>query len=342
MPTEKTPPASPGINHQQETQKSSFLKAVFDKTKRDLLKWYPPSFLHNHPEIREILSTLSPVVKTALDIEEKVFNTATDIFLNHAQEPSTIKTSSGGTLDRPVPGRLFVDGPTFDDIRQGALGDCYFVSALSAIADVDPQFIRDSVKINPDNTFSVRFFQNGKPISVIVNNDFIHSPSGQLTYASSTDKGELWVSVMEKAYAQWKGSYQTIGKGGDPAKALAELTGIKSHVVVDQREPAAAIYSDIQKALQNHEPVVAGTYAGPQSEYTREGLVNSHAYTVIGVKENQGQKYVILRNPWGEVEWKGPGADKKNDGIFEMPIEDFQKMFDIVDYSRSSLLTARK
>lgn len=318
-PTEKTPPASPD-NHPQESQKSSFLRSVFDKTKRDLLKWYPPFFLHNHPEIREHLSKLSPTVKTALDIEEKVFNTVTDIFDN-----------------KPTQGRLFVNGPTFDDIRQGSLGDCYFVSALSAIANVDPQFIRNSIKINPNNTFSVRFFQNGKPVFITINNDFIHDPSGRFTYASSTDKGELWVSVMEKAYAQWKGSYQTIGKGGDPAKALTELTGIKSHVIVDQRESMETLYSQIQKALQNSEPIVAGTYPGPQNKYSRDGLVNSHAYTVIGVRENQGQKYITLRNPWGEVEWNGPGADKKNDGTFEMPLRDFHKMFSVVDYSGSSL-----
>ncbi|MBI3541323.1 MAG: hypothetical protein HY073_04220 [Deltaproteobacteria bacterium] len=339
VPTKSTPTASPKADHQKERQQSSFIKSIVDKTKKDLLEWYPPFFLHAHPEIREGLSKISPTVKAALDIEEKVFETAKNIFQNNKGNQLAAQTPA---INGPVKGQLFVDGPAFDDIRQGTLGDCYFVSSLSAIADVDPQFIRDSVKINPDNTFSVRFFQNGKPVYVTVNNDFIHSPSGQLAYASSTDKGELWVAVMEKAYAQWRGGYQTIGKGGDPAKALAELTGVKSRAVLDGQISTEALYSNLQKALQNHEPVVAGTYPGPQNEYKQEGLVNSHAYTVIGVKEDLGQKYVVLRNPWGQVEWNGPGADKKNDGIFEMPIQDFQKMFDIVDYSRSSLLTAQK
>ncbi len=240
-------------------------------------------------------------------------------------------------IDKPVDGQLFVNGPTYDDVRQGALGDCYFVSSLSAIADVDPQRIRDAITINPDNTYSVRFFQNGKPVSVTVANDFLQTESGRLAYASSTDKGELWVSVMEKAYAQWKGGYQTIGKGGDPAKALAELTGVKSRSVIDMRTPAETLYADIRKALQNQEPVVAGTYPAPQSEYAPYGLVGSHAYTVVDAKEEQGQKYVVLRNPWGQVEWDGPGADHKNDGVFKMPIEDFQKLFAVVDYSGKSL-----
>ena len=31
---------------------------------------------------------------------------------------------------------VFVDDPTPDDVKQGGLGDCYFLSTLSCIAEV--------------------------------------------------------------------------------------------------------------------------------------------------------------------------------------------------------------
>lgn len=239
----------------------------------------------------------------------------------------------------PVNGKLFVDGISSDDIRQGQIGDCYFVSALSAIAKANPQIIRDSIQTNPDNTYTVRFFDHGRPTYVTIDNKFYHTPSGQLVYGSSTDKGEMWVPVMEKAYAKWKNGYRQIGQGGNPATALYELTGIKSHLLIDSSMSPGPLYTYLQKSLANNEAVVAGTPSGPQALYNREGLVPTHAYTVIGVQDQNGQKFVTLRNPWGSTEWNGAGADRKNDGTFKMPIGDFQKMFSIVASSVSPLAT---
>ncbi len=73
-------------DHQKETQSSSFFKRVVDKTKKDLLTWYPPLVLHHHPELREALSEISPTIKAALDIEEKVFDLTDTLFLNHTGE----------------------------------------------------------------------------------------------------------------------------------------------------------------------------------------------------------------------------------------------------------------
>src|ERR1039457_6051111 len=44
-------------------------------------------------------------------------------------------------------------GPSPNDIEQGDLGDCYFLSTLSAIADVDPAVIcKDDIN-NQDGTY---------------------------------------------------------------------------------------------------------------------------------------------------------------------------------------------
>jgi len=47
------------------------------------------------------------------------------------------------------------------------------------------------------------------------------------------------------------------------------------------------------------------------------GIVDAHAYTLIGVKEitkDDGKKEKLLkvRNPWGKKEWNGAWSDKSS------------------------------
>jgi len=37
-------------------------------------------------------------------------------------------------------------------------------------------------------------------------------------------------------------------------------------------------------------------------EPIRQGLAESHAYSIIGCKEIEGRKFITVRNPWGQVE----------------------------------------
>ena len=57
-----------------------------------------------------------------------------------------------------------------------------------------------------------------------------------------------------------------------------------------------------------------------------DGTVADHAYAVLGTLERNGEKYVKVRNPWGEHE-PGRGRD---DGIFLLPIGQFLKAFSTV------------
>ena len=110
---------------------------------------------------------------------------------------------------------LFMNGPKPEDVRQGQLGDCYFLSSLAAIAAQNPAVIREAMRDNRDGTVTVRFYNSSKePVYVTVdksvpqlqknihddekNEDTIKSVD---PYAKQVDKA-LWVQIMEKAYVQ--------------------------------------------------------------------------------------------------------------------------------------------
>jgi len=62
----------------------------------------------------------------------------------------------------------------------------------------------------------------------IVKNFYIIFKDGPVF--SSGKNYELWIMLIEKAYAKVFGSYQVID-GGDPSQALVDLTGMPSYKI---------------------------------------------------------------------------------------------------------------
>ena len=119
------------------------------------------------------------------------------------------------------------------DIMQGALGDCWFLSALSCLAE-RPELIRD-LFVTGDAELAqgyvgVQMMVDGCPREVVVDTLFpVYEATGQPCYAKA--KGdELWVMVLEKAYAKVMGQYGRMN-GGEPGDALADLTGAPYYTV---------------------------------------------------------------------------------------------------------------
>ena len=75
------------------------------------------------------------------------------------------------------------------------------LSALTRMAQTNPQQIKDSMKDNLDGTVTVRFFDknnNNEPVYITVNKT-VNKIAGVNAYASSS----LWVQMMEKAYTKF-------------------------------------------------------------------------------------------------------------------------------------------
>ncbi|MBS1152513.1 MAG: peptidase calpain [Myxococcaceae bacterium] len=246
----------------------------------------------------------------------------------------TILTKHAGTLEwNPVAsGKLFVDGVSNDDVIQGSIANCYMVAAFSSIAQADPKAIENAIKDNGDGTYDVRFFESngyGRPmkeVKVTVDGDMPMLAGASVgKYAKGRDKSELWVGVLEKAYAQWKGGYEAVGNGGRSTEVFTAITGKSTSQSMTSYTPADQLFTSIQTATAAHKPVTAGTHGKDSGvDYNGTGVYAWHAYSVMGAVEEGGQKYVQLRNPWGSSEH---GSDGKDDGMFKMKLEDFTKLY---------------
>lgn len=233
-------------------------------------------------------------------------------------------------------GPLFKDGVSPEDVQQGQLGDCYFPAAMAALAKAHPEVIQNMIKDNGDGTYTVTWkkkdYSSGKYVDVPVKVDgdlYARAWGGPLYGSCAGDKStkgmELWFPLIEKSYAQWKGSYNTIGSGGLSCDVWEAAMGKPAVSESINYTGADKLWGEIKAGVDAKRPVGAGTYGEEENaKYTNTGVYADHAYSILGYKEKDGVKYVTMRNPWGESE---PAGDGKDDGIFDLKFDDFRKLY---------------
>ena len=254
--------------------------------------------------------------------------------------------------------KLFAEKIEMDDVIQGQLGDCYFLSSVTNLSKF-PGLIRKMFKTettNKDGFYEIIFIIDGKPQIVIVDDYLpVNKKNKRPVYAQSKGN-EIWVMLLEKAWAKVNGGYANI-ISGLPSEAIEFLTGLGSLVyntetmdVDDINEYKYEIVKNVQIADQNNCFITCSTNSNSQIE--KVGLVEGHAYTLISFTQiitSQNKKVYLfrIRNPWSKGEWNGDWSDKsqlwdektksqvhfndKDDGIFFMNDIDFFKYFTHVE-----------
>lgn len=212
---------------------------------------------------------------------------------------------------RSISGSLFQNGISTTDIKQGQVGDCYFLSSLGSIAHEQPNYIQNMFIDNGDNTWTVRFNNSGKWDYVTVDRFLPTNSLGNLVYASQGSiftnmANELWVALAEKAYAQigesgWTrgldktNSYQSI-EAGWMSYVINQVTGLSS----SWDSAASLTQQTLIDWVNSNKIITLGTGANPGN-----GLVGGHAYAVTSYNASNGTFFV--RNPWAtqhvELTW---------------------------------------
>lgn len=233
---------------------------------------------------------------------------------------------------------------TMDDVEQGGLGNCYFLSVLSELAN-RPE-IYDNIFIDKDKTknncYRVKLMIRGIPKIVCVDDYFPATMTNTFAFALSGPR-ELWVQVLEKAWAKINGSYaSTIA--GIPSESFACLSEAPCVSYIHKKYNVDDLWSILKKAKTMGYYLATNTKSNPEAE--KMGLVQGHAYSLTNLHEfklpdGKILKLIQLRNPWGNFEWKGPFSDNsdswnilpdlrkkvglinKDDGIFFMDFDAF-------------------
>jgi len=159
--------------------------------------------------------------------------------------------------------------------------------------------------------------------------------SNDLAYSKAKGQ-QLWVPLLEKAYAKCHGSYQAIS-GGHVAEAFLDLTGAPTLQCSLLQSPGfdpRRFWHQLLKWRRQQLPMGCGT----DCHNSEAGIVGMHAYSILDVREisNVDQSFFChhptignvsgftnhddgkvrllrIRNPHGQGEWKGDFSDQSDD-----------------------------
>jgi pyrrolidone-carboxylate peptidase len=198
------------------------------------------------------------------------------------------------------------------DVRQGYLGDCYFMALLAAIAEVRPEAIEQMVKPNTDGTFTVSFFgPDGKRVQQIVEPTFPSYTSGDPAYAKFGDQSEvygkeIWPMLIEKAWMQANGSWLDIegGKFNTEEKkqkqARTVTGGAREDLPLPGKLSDEALFDRLSQHFLAKQPVTIFSHkATDESEKKslKTGVITNHTYALWNV--HPAGKTADLYNPHG-------------------------------------------
>ncbi|KAJ6467998.1 hypothetical protein C8R47DRAFT_1152164 [Mycena vitilis] len=238
---------------------------------------------------------------------------------------------------------FFIDGADSNDLVQGRLGDCWFLSALSTMTTA--KGLMEKFCVARDEKVGVYgwiFFRDSSWVTVIIDdllftaipkyeeltqseqalyhrdkvfyNASARKGGKSLYFARSGTDGETWVPLIEKAYAKLHGDYSAIS-GGFSCEAIEDLTGGVSVFIPTKDILDPDVFWNEELLLATKDRLFGcgfDTLNGARNgndDITVNGLISAHAYSVLRAVEYNGKRFVVLRNPWGDSEWTGPWSD---------------------------------
>ncbi|KAK1831579.1 hypothetical protein QBC39DRAFT_391170 [Podospora conica] len=133
--------------------------------------------------------------------------------------------------------------------------------------------------------------------------------SGALYFAQCAEPGETWLPLLEKAYAKAHGDYATL-EGGFTGEGVEDLSGgVTSEVFIGDILDTESFWRE--EMLQVNKEFLFGCSTGMwgRGYGERKGIVEQHAYSIMRAVEMDGERLLLLKNPWGKAEWKGAWSD---------------------------------
>jgi hypothetical protein len=226
---------------------------------------------------------------------------------------------------------VFQNDVTPSDIKQGSLGNCYFLSILSVLAEqpkrIMSMFITD--RANEYGLYAISIIKNGEVREVVID-DYFPCYDGEPCFSKANGK-ELWVLILEKCWAKLHGSYERI-EAGHAHNVMNDLTGAPSHDYDIEDLGTDVVWEKLLNGENRNYLMAASAGNTDASADILEslGLVAQHSYGLLKVCEvtdEQGEKIqlVLLRNPWGDFEWNGDWSD--NSDLWTADIKDDQGLF---------------
>ncbi|KAK3115596.1 cysteine protease [Teratosphaeriaceae sp. CCFEE 6253] len=246
------------------------------------------------------------------------------------------------------------------DLVQDAATDCSVVASLCAgVARAErghSKILRSVIYPYDDGNHRPLMSKNGKYVirlnfngcyrKVVIDDRLPVSSTGRIIHVIDRhNPALLWPALIEKAYLKVRGGYDF--PGSNSATDLWILTGwIPEQVFLqsDDLEPDR-FWKRILDAF-NFGDVLVTMGTGKMTVKTERelGLAGEHDYAVLDLRVVDGQRLLLIKNPWCEgTSWRGkikertPGDTGLDDRLADVPINDVDAHPNPVECSRDLL-----
>lgn len=262
-------------------------------------------------------------------------------------------------LERDPSHEVLFENISPNDLVQGTIGDCWLMAALACVAEypwvIEALFTENTRTVPKDGKHPVKLFDiKSKAWKNFEVDEYIPCKKRgwhqlHATPLFSRPRGhDMWVLLLEKAFAKMVGGYHKL-KGGQPVFAWQAVTGVWDQVIFaraiegrwDEYElDVDEQIEEIKKSgritalpLQQEEGCERLTdselwtklydwsqHAHIMSANIKEqscdtfslpnGLVPDHVYSIISMHSTQGMRLVKIRNPHGKgAQWNGAWSE---------------------------------
>ena len=246
------------------------------------------------------------------------------------------------------PYSIFEHEIKLEDINQGKIGNCYFLSAISSLLKY-PQMIYQLFKtltIPKNNCYQIMMKINSEWKIIIIDDFFPCNKKNNFPIFCKPFKNEIWIMLLEKAWAKINKGYINIDNGYS-FDVFNSLTPFSSEIIYHKNlKKENELWYLIRKNDLNNNILTCITKKDDDIE--NFGLVSFHSCSIIKTCEKiiKGKKIKLIqiRNPWGKKEWNGKYSnyyleknpdimkyfnnEKRDNGIFWIEYNDYIVFFD--------------
>lgn len=311
---------------------------------------FPPNFESLFSSKKEILNYESPKIPKFLKDKKKL------LLSQYALSQKDGRYSWAKLSDVKDISKLNIIGNIKniqDDVVQGELGDCYFLSTLVSLAENYPEVIKNALHNSKkvEGPYAVNVFIHGEPVKVIVDDSFPVANASKIAFAGiNEDTGNIWPLILEKVWAKCNKSYEDIIKGNS-ADVFQFLTPAPYDTYYHTQETVGKLFQIIEKAKNDNKIILADITETKNTNLeilSKMGLITNHSYAVIGtavLKKPNGNEIQLIKmkNVWGTNEWIGDWSDQslkwtqefkkavglqtKEEGVFWMSYDDYVQFY---------------
>lgn len=232
---------------------------------------------------------------------------------------------------------LFEGQIEFDDVRQGSIGNSYFMASISALTEC-PQIIAEIFRVHDiqkNGCYEICLKIDGE-WNVIILDDFIPCSKATRKPIFAKPKGsELWAILLEKAWAKINGGYINI-VDGMASEVLECMTNFpfefyQTSLAINDENYKVELWKRIIEASYNDYIMTTNLPSNPKAKTI--GLQDAHEYSLQYGREIDinGENYKLLkiRNPWGSTNYKGSWGENDDKWTSQLKeLFDYQNVYD--------------